>query len=172
MRILSLCLAAAAALFADGAAGVHWTAPADWKAEAQRPMRAATYTIGAAAGDTEGAECVAYYFGQGQGGTVEANVERWKGQFLGSDGKAAPAKIAESTIHGLKVTTIESSGVYTGMGGPMAKEHPRKSGYRLLGAIIDAPGGLIFFKFTGPAKTIEANRAAFRKMLDSVQKGA
>jgi len=35
----------AAALFADSGAGLRWTPPANWKSEAQRPMRLATYTI-------------------------------------------------------------------------------------------------------------------------------
>jgi hypothetical protein len=73
-------------------------------------MRAATYIVPPAAGDPGGAECVAYYFGPGQGGSVEANVARWKGQFLGADGKVAAAKTGEKSVHGLKVTTIESAG--------------------------------------------------------------
>jgi len=40
-------------------------------------MRAATYTIVPAAGDTASAECVVYFFGAGQGGSVEANLDRW-----------------------------------------------------------------------------------------------
>src|SRR5688500_11822604 len=35
---------------AQSAAGIRWTAPAGWKTEAARPMRAATYTIPSAAG--------------------------------------------------------------------------------------------------------------------------
>lgn len=165
-------LMAAGLLVAESAAGVHWTAPSSWKTEAARPMRTATYTVAATAGDKEPGECVAYYFGKGQGGTVEMNILRWKGQFMGADGKMAPAKTGEMTVHGMKVTTIETQGEYSGMGGPMAKEHPKKAGYKLVGAIVDAPEGLIFFKFTGPVKTVDANQPAFRKMVESVQKGA
>ena len=69
-----------ASVLAETAAGVRWTAPATWKAEAPRPMRAATYSIPLAAGDQGIAECVVNYFGPGQGGGVEANIERWVGQ--------------------------------------------------------------------------------------------
>src|ERR671910_905259 len=85
---------------AESAAGIRWTAPAGWKTEAARPMRAATYTIPAAAGGGT-AECVVNYFGPGQGGSVAANVERWRGQVLGADGKPATAKIDKRTVRGV-----------------------------------------------------------------------
>src|SRR5262245_13882966 len=78
--ILSIGLCSAVA-FAESAAGVHWTAPAGWKTDAPQPMRAATYTVAAVPGDKANADCVVYFFGAGQGGTVDANIERWKGQF-------------------------------------------------------------------------------------------
>ena len=61
-----------------------------------RPMRAATYRIPAAKGDTEGAELAVFYFGQGQGGAVDANVKRWVGQFQTADGKPVPDKAVKS----------------------------------------------------------------------------
>lgn len=155
----------AMALFADSGAGVRWTVPTTWKAEAGRPMRLATYKV------APDAECGVYYFGQGQGGSVEANLDRWVGQFLQSDGKPSKeaAKIAKRTEHGLTVTTVDVSGAYTGMGGPTAQAEPAVSGYRLLGAIVEGPQGSIFFKFVGPAKTIAANQAPFEKMLASLE---
>lgn len=157
-------LLAAMWLAADSGAGVSWTMPASWKAEAQRPMRLATYTA------APGAECGVYFFGAGQGGSVEANLDRWIGQFLQADGKASKeaAKIAKRTIHGLPVTTVDVSGAYTGMGGPTVQPGPAMPSYRLLGAILEGPQGSIFFKFTGPAKTVAANQPAFDKMLESL----
>jgi hypothetical protein len=61
------------------------------------------------------------------------------------------------------VTTIESAGDYTGMAG-LAKEGAARHGYRLLGAIIEGPGGNIFFKFTGPAQTVAANQRQFEQL--------
>ena len=151
-------------LAADSGAGTQWTMPAGWKAEAQRPMRLATYSV------APGGECGVYYFGSSQGGSVEANLDRWIGQFLQADGKPskAAAKIMKQTMHGWPVTTVDVSGAYTGMGGPMAKQSPAMPGYRMLGAIIEGPEGSIFFKFTGPAPTVAANQAAFSKMLASL----
>src|SRR5690348_16133521 len=110
-----LLLLTSVSVIAESAAGVRWTAPAAWKTEGPRPMRAATYSITPAAGDQGVAECVVNYFGPGQGGGVDANLERWKGQVLGADGKPATAKIDKRTVRGIPVTLIDSSGTYTGM---------------------------------------------------------
>jgi hypothetical protein len=158
------------ALYAESAAGLRWTAPAGWKSEAERPMRAATYTIPPAAGDHDSAECAVYFFGAGQGGSVEANIERWKGQLHGPGGKPAEAQVKKRTIHNLAVTAVDASGEYSGMGGPMAGGQTVKPGYRLLGAIVEGPGGSVFIKFTGPAKTIAANQLKFEQLLASFTK--
>ena len=162
-------LSSAAILFAESAAGVRWTAPAGWKAEAARPMRAATYSIPLAAGDEGIAECVVNYFGPGQGGGTDANIERWRGQVLGADGKPAVAKIDKRTVRTIPVTTIDSTGTYTGMGGPMSGGAKPVAGYRLIGAIVEGPGGSVFFKLTGPAKTIAAQQKNFEQLLASIQ---
>ena len=170
MRILCVVLFLVASLFAESVAGLKWTPPKGWKTEGARPMRAATYTIPPTAGDSASAECVVYFFGPGQGGSVEANLDRWKGQMLGPSGKPADGKIAKRTIHGLPVTTIDASGDYTGMGGPMALSKLVLSNYRLLGAIVEGPGGNVFIKFTGPAKTIAASQSEFEQLLNSFDK--
>jgi hypothetical protein len=139
MRIPILLLCLIVQLCAESVAGLRWTAPSGWKNEGSRPMRAATYTIPTAFGDRDSAECVVYFFGPGQGGGVDANLDRWKSQFR----QSAPAQVHKRTIHSLPVTTIDISGEYSGMGGPMATGKAVKAGYRLLGAIV-APAGVFF----------------------------
>jgi hypothetical protein len=170
MRTWTILFTTGMMLLADAAAGLKWTAPAGWKNEGSRPMRVATYTVGPASGDSESAECGVYFFGPGQGGTVEANLDRWKAQITGANGKPADAQIQKRTIHGLNVTVIDASGAYSGMGGPMAQPQAAKAGYRLLGAIVEGPGGNIFVKFAGPSKTIAANKLKFEAMLNSFEK--
>ena len=174
LRISSiLFVAAAACLMADSGGGLKWTAPSQWQPQGQRPMRAATYAVPAAPGDKVAGECAVYYFGQGQGGGVDANIDRWIGQFQQPGGKPSKsvAKIGHTTVHGLKVTTLDVSGAYTGMGGPSMQPGAPAAGYRLLAAIAEGPKGSIFIKFTGPAKTVEANRAQFEKMVQTLQPG-
>jgi hypothetical protein len=164
---LMVLLALSTGMFAESVAGVQWTAPAGWKVEAPRPMRAATYSVPAEAGDPSSGEVVIIFFGPGQGGTVYANIERWKSQMVGVDGNPAAAKVATRSVHGIPMTTIDSSGAYTGMGGPMAPAGSVVPGYRLLGAIVEGPGGSVFVKFTGPAKTVAANAQKFEQLLSS-----
>jgi hypothetical protein len=156
-------------VLADSVAGVRWTAPEGWKNEGARPMRAATYTVPPAAGDRTNAECVVYFFGEGQGGSVEANIERWKGQFHTASGSPAPAQIAKKASHGLTITTIDSSGDYSGMGGPIASGQSTVPGYRLLGAIVEGAHGNLFVKFTGPMKTIAENQKKFDQLVASFE---
>ena len=153
--------------FAESAAGVTWTAPAGWTSQGPRPMRAATYTIAAAPSDKTGAECAVYFFGAGQGGSVDANIARWKSQFSGPGGTPATSKIAKRKIRSFTITTLETSGEYSGLGGPTGPAST-VSGYRLLGAIVEAPGGNIFIKFTGPNKTITVNQQRFEQLLASL----
>lgn len=171
-KILLCGILAAAFAFGDSSAGLSWTPPASWKNAGQKPMRVATYTVPAAGGDMEAGECAVYYFGQGQGGSVQANLDRWIGQFQQPNGKPSKdvAHTGKKTIHGLNVTTVDVSGTYTGMGGPMSPTHTSKNGYRLLGAIVEGPEGAVFFKFTGPVKTVAAGQPTFDKMLDTLKK--
>ena len=163
--VLVCCLLSIPAL-ADSAGGISWTQPTAWKADAPRQMRAATYLTPAAKGDSEGAECGVFYFGEGQGGGVDANIDRWVSQF---EGAKAPLRKKEK-LGGFEVTTVEVDGTFaSSMGGPMGPKTP-KAGFKLLGAIVEGPKGNVFFKLTGPAKTVEAARAEFFKMLKTVTK--
>jgi hypothetical protein len=69
--ILSLVFALSAPiLLAESAGGVSWTAPDGWTSQPKR-MRAANYVVPAAGGDSEGGECGIYFFGPGQGTTID-----------------------------------------------------------------------------------------------------
>jgi hypothetical protein len=162
MRIGIILLCAAAMLLAESSAGLKWTAPAGWTSKGSAPMRAATYTV-------QDAECVVYFFGAGQGGSIDANISRWKGQFT-VNGQPAPAKVATRTVHGLPVTEMDVTGTYAGMAGPAMTPQAPKSDTRMLAAIVEGPGGNIFLKFTGPEKTIVANKTKFDQLVNSFTK--
>ena len=167
MRFFFLILIASLSLLAESASGVKWKPAAAWKTSPARPMRAATYAAPAAAGDKEAGEVAVFYFGPGQGGGVQANIDRWIGQFTTKTG--AP-KTSKSTVAGMAVTSIDVSGTYGAAAGPMSPEKIDKPGFRMLGAIVEAPQGAVFFKFTGPAKTVSAHEAAFQAMIKAITK--
>ncbi|MCI0571804.1 MAG: hypothetical protein L0Y66_13715 [Myxococcaceae bacterium] len=169
-RLLALAfLAVAPTALAQEAGGLTWTAPAGWTLEAPRPMRAATYRLPAVKGDTQGPELAVFFFGTGQGGSVEANVQRWVGQFQGAKGGAPETKTKKETFAGFPATWVDVKGTYAGSGMGMGPKEPQP-GSRLLGAIVEGPQGPVFFKLTGPEKSVGASEKDFRKALGSLKK--
>ena len=170
IALLLLSLALVGIARAEQAGGLTWTAPAEWKSQGERPMRAATYSIPAAKGDAEPAELAVFFFGAASGGGVDANVKRWIDQFQKADGTSAAkdAKVKKETIAGLSATAVDVRGTY--LGGSMMGPSTPKPGYRLLGAIVEGPGGNVFFKLTGPEKTVAGAEKPFRKLLDGLKK--
>ena len=81
--------------------GVAWEKPGRWVEELASGMRLATYVIPAAAGSTT-ASCAVYYFGPGQGGGTDANIERWIGEF---DNPGSPVR-CETKVRGMNVTQV------------------------------------------------------------------
>ena len=150
----------------SAAAGIVWSYPSSWTRGGARPMRVATYTVPAAEGDAEPGECAVFYFGPGQGGDVNSNIDRWAAQF---ENAGQPEK-STVKVNGMNVTRVQISGTYLSPGGMMMESQGKKANYQLLGAIIEAPGGLVFFKFTGPLKTVEAGEAGFDAMIQSISK--
>ena len=155
---------AAAPQGAAPSAPVKWTAPARWESKPASGMRAATYIIPAAAGDSEGGELAVF---TNIGGGVQANIDRWIGQFEAAD--APKAKQKKETLNGFSVTTIDLTGTFKGGGMAMGQTSGPKSGYRLLGAIVETSGGEVFFKMTGPTKTITAAQNEFQDLLKSLK---
>jgi hypothetical protein len=156
---------------AEEAGGLTWSAPTEWAAQPERPMRAATYKVPAVKGDPEDAELAVFYFGQGQGGAVDANVKRWVAQFQKPDGKALTDKDAKTQVekvNGMSVTTVEVKGTYAG-GGPMMGPATPKPNFKLRGAIVEGPQGAVFYKLTGPEKTVNGAEKGFRKLVESVK---
>jgi hypothetical protein len=56
------------------------------------------------------------------------------------------------------------------MGGPMSATKEDRSDYRMLGAIIEAPQGPVFFKLTGPKDVVSAALDEFNQLVQSVKK--
>ncbi len=148
--------------------GVKWTAPPRWQTGPEKSMRAATYLIPAAAGDSEGAECAVFV---NIGGGVDANIKRWIGQFEQPDGSSSESKAKQKkeTVNGFPVTTVDLAGTYAGGGMAMGQPATKKTGYRLLGAIVETSTGEVFFKLTGPAKTVTAAQNDFQNLLKSLK---
>ena len=94
-------------------------------------------------------------------GSIDANIERWIGQFDG-------ATKADTKIH-----IVEISGTFKeSMGGPFAPNAgtKKKENYKMLGAILELKDGAkVFIKATGPKETIADLRDAMVKMLEGLK---
>lgn len=149
---------------------VTWVDPPAFKrVPPSNPMRKASFVVPRAAGDAEDGEVTVFYFGPGQGGSIDANVDRWVKQF--GDVKPGDVRRADREANGLRQHTVElDSGTFSsGMPGGSTKA---KDGYGLVGGIVETPSGAYFFKMTGPAKTVKKAKPDFYKLLDSVKTSA
>jgi hypothetical protein len=132
---------------------VTWSAPAKWATMPNASaMRKATYKIPRAGDDKEDGEISVI----AASGGVDANVQRWAGQFGG-----AKPKTETRTPNGLKVTIVEMHGTYAGGMPGMGGSGAPKDHYMLLGAIVDQGDTQWFFKGTGPEKTMTAAKPDF-----------
>ena len=134
-------------------------------------MRVAQYKLPKADGDTEDGSLVLYYFGQGQGGATQANIDRWISQIHQADGSDSKdkAKSESLTVNGLKVTMVDVSGTYSAEMSPGSGDFASKPNYRLRAAVIETAKGSYFAKLTGPEKTISHWDQAFRDYINSFQ---
>jgi hypothetical protein len=145
---------------------ITWIDPPAFKrVPPSNPMRKASFVVPHAEGDAEDGELTVFYFGPGQGGSVDANVDRWVKQF--GEVKPGDVRRADREANGLRQHTVElDSGTFSaGMGGGSKA----KDNYGLVGGIVETPSGAYFFKMTGPSKTIKKAKADFYKLLDSVK---
>jgi hypothetical protein len=150
---------------------LHWQAPEGWQSiPPASSMRRAEWTLPHVPADSEDASLVVYYFGNGQGGGVQDNLDRWYGQFEQPDGRPSRdvAHVAHRTVSGLNVTIADLTGTFSGGGMPGMPATGPKPGFRLLAAIVETRGGPWFFKITGPAATVDHWRASFDTFVGSL----
>ncbi|HUY32114.1 MAG TPA: gluconolactonase [Pirellulales bacterium] len=109
------------------------------------------------------------------GGTINANIDRWIGQFSQPDGSSTKDKIKQEklTVAGQEITLIDVSGTYDDSP-PFAGGGEKRENYRLLGAIVATKEGKkktgnYYVKFVGPNQTVEDHAEGFRKMLDGLK---
>ena len=107
------------------------------------------------------AELIVSVFPAGDGGAVDANVERWANQFGGADSVKARS---ERVVGDLRVTRVDLAGDFKGMG--MAQAKP---GMAQLGAIVQGPKQSVFVRVLGPQAAVEAARADFDRLAQGVR---
>jgi hypothetical protein len=149
------------------------TVPAGWVEQTPTSsMRQAQFSLPKADGDSADGELVVFYFGPGQGGSVEANIDRWIGQIGQPDGSSSKdkAKTSKKVVSGFPVTIVDVSGTYQASMMPGSSERHNNPGYRMLAAVVESSEGPWFFKLVGPEKTIAKWSGSFDQFINSIQK--
>lgn len=147
---------------------LKFTVPTGWiEEERTSSMRVAQYRLPKAATDTEDASLVLYYFGQNQGGSATANIERWISQMKQAEGSSPKQESLE--INGLKVTTVDVAGTYVAETAPGSGTFNNKPSYRLRAAVVETPSGNYYVKLVGPEKTVTQWNDSFLSYIKSFE---
>lgn len=147
------------------------TLPQGWKrVEPSSSMRVAQANIAPVSGDTAAAEVIFFHF-PGTGGSADANIKRWQGQFKGPKGEPGEqvSKVDTMMAGLLGVVTTDVSGTLLAsaqMGMGAAKDLPN---YRMIASVIETPSGNWFIKVTGPQKTMAANQDKIRAFIKTAK---
>ncbi|MCH8334062.1 hypothetical protein IIC65_09020 [Candidatus Sumerlaeota bacterium] len=143
--------------------------PDAWEIELpSSTMRLAQLRIPASEGDApSGAEVTVTQ----AGGGVEANLNRWYGQMRQPDGRPSSmvAKVEKLSAGSMAVTFVDIPGTFAPGAMPGRPALSPQSNWRMLGAIIEAPGGLLFVKATGPDRTMRDNLEKMKRFVISIR---
>jgi hypothetical protein len=145
-----------------------FTPDAQWqRVEPSSQMRLVQYSLPAVEGDREAAELVIFFFGDGHGGTYEANRDRWTGQFAES---IEPVERTVTTEGGITIRTFDIAGRYVAETAPGSGERHDKPNFRMITAVFETDrGGPFYFKAVGPRATMDHWEDSIRAMLESMR---
>ena len=115
--------------------------PAAWKSEkTASKMRAAQFSYPAEG--EEAAVCVFFYFGPGNGGGAQANLQRWVGQF--AEDPKPEFKVDDAKVGDTPVAFLFANGTFMD-GPPFGGAKVPKKNYGMAGVLGTKPG-YIFVK--------------------------
>lgn len=139
--------------------GLRWSVPSGWVKQNASGMRAAEFRVPHPDGGDGEAVAAWFFFPDGQGGTVQQNIDRWAQQVRGPGNSPGEPVVKRRNINGVQTTTVELEGTYRdGMPGQPYVERPN---YVFRGAIAEGPKGLVFLRLVGP-RDIVYDESVFR----------
>jgi hypothetical protein len=147
--------------------GYHARVPRGWISRTpSSTSRLAQFVVGS--DSANGAEVVVYFFGRAQGGNVEANLARWRGQFSTTDGSPVPEAVTRDSSGAFPITIAEFRGTYRrGIGAGMADSV--RAGQALVAAIAETPRGTMFIQLFGAAARVARERDPFVRFVKALR---
>jgi hypothetical protein len=141
-------------------ADVVWDPPPKWAPiQNTSAIRKATYLVPKIESDPGDTLCTVTK----AGGTVDANVDRWRGMF-----RDPTFKRSAMTVSGIQVTVVELRGEQPDTMA-LGAEGGVKGRQEMLAAIIETAPELTFFKMLGPERTVEAAKTEFLHLVESIR---
>jgi hypothetical protein len=131
-------------------------------------MRLAEFRTPMSAGGGE-ATVVVYYFGEGQGGSADANIARWSSQFATPEGGPVDPDVERFEVGGLATTVAEFQGSYArgvGMGMGTGEAEPDQA---MIAAVVETPQGNLFFQIFGPEESVTGQKEAFLEVVRGLE---
>jgi len=108
-------------------------------------------------------EAIFYHFPGGQGGTVDANLARWQGQFA-----AEPApKLEKETVKAGDKEIIIATITGTYKGSTMRPEPVPLENHVTLAAIVPGPEGNVFIRLNAPKDAADKVKEEFKALAAS-----
>jgi|GEM_PF-2504183 len=125
--------------------GLVWTVPKGWTLSptGTHPRIAQMRTPGKL-------EILVFSLGRG-GGSVAANLQRWRSQFQ----PVTDSAIEWDTTGGVAQTIGRWTGSYRGGDGSVAADGSRQT---MVGAVVEGPGGRVFFKVVAEPRRLRTER--------------
>ena len=149
--------------------GLGSKAPAEWVEEKpSSQLRVNQFKLPGVNGK-EPAEMQITFFGEGQGGPVDANVKRWRDMFTSPDGKKSEdmGKLETMKVGDVKVTYLDIQGTFLSKVPPFAPNAKTvlKPDHRMLSVIFASKNGPYFIRVVGPTETVEHYKKGFDEWL-------
>ena len=142
----------------------RFTAPSGWQQIAPRSrMRKAEFEVPDPAGGGAG-HCTFYHFGPGRGGSVDANMTRWREQFQ-EPAQQIKAEVERKSFGRNVLHYFQASGTFlAGRPGGPKRAVPD---HTLMAAIIESAEGHVFIRFVASDALAGRARRDFRRMVES-----
>ena len=148
--------------------GMSYVPPDGWiREDPTSDHRMIQYRLRGRPKEAGDARLVVYFFGEAGTGDVDANIERWAGQFRQPDGRPSleVARVEHHEANGLVVHTVAVEGTYTAM--TATGEHLNRPHRSLYAAVVYTDAGPYYFKVVGPTETVRRWDDSFKTLLAS-----
>jgi hypothetical protein len=132
-------------------------------------FRIKQFRLPAVGDDKENAQLMIFSFGPRGGGSVDANIKRWKSMFLPPEGKTIDevAKVEKLKIDGVHYTYFDARGTYLARTRPNdpASDTTPYPNYRMLAGVLEAKDKPYYIRLVGPADTVAHYKPGFDQWL-------